>query len=113
MTPAEIMNMPSAQPSIRYSGQCARSMSSAAPRGVSCCAVTLAGALGILKLCVVTSCCLAGRSQCSTAGFEAGIKRHTAVDEETDTVHVVRIVRCQPDRGTADLVSLTDALVWN
>src|SRR3974390_951782 len=67
-TPAEIMNIPNAQPSMRYSGQCAAGLRLAA---------------GALTL--------------STSGLEAGIEGHAAVDEQADAVHIIGIVGCQPD----------------
>src|SRR5688500_10820618 len=78
IAPAEIMNMPSAQPSMRYSGQCA---------------------------------CSVRTGDMSASRLEAGVQRHAAVDEEADAMHVVRIVGCEPDRSSTDLVGLADALV--
>src|SRR5215469_1694792 len=79
-TPAAIMNIPSAQPSIRYSGQCRRSAS-----------------LAVM----------------SAARLEAGIERHSAVDEKTDAVDVVGVVGAQPHGGPSDLLGFPDPLVGN
>src|SRR6266702_2377537 len=84
--PAETMNMPNAQASMKYSGQCAAGL----------CFATVAG--------VLTG---------STSGFEARVESHSAVDEQADTVHVVGVVRCQPHGRAADFVGFADALVGN
>src|SRR5688572_18362073 len=93
-TPAEIMNMPSAQPSIRYSGQWARSESRAAG--------TPASGVGSLD-----------GSIRSASRLEAGIQRHAAIDEQADSRDVVGIVRGEPHHRAANLLRLTDALVRN
>src|SRR5271165_5960972 len=86
-TPAETMNIPNAQASMKYSGQCAAGLRLAA-------AVT-------------------GSATASTSGFESGVQSHSAVDEQADAVHVVRVIRCQPHGGAADFIGFADALVRN
>jgi len=46
-----------------------------------------------------------------TSSLEAGIKRHTAVDEERCALHVIGLIAGQPDRSAPDFLRLADALV--
>ena len=46
-----------------------------------------------------------------TSSLEAGIKRHTAVDEERCTLDAIGLIAGQPDRSAPDFLRLADALV--
>src|SRR5678816_152934 len=45
------------------------------------------------------------------SGLEAGVQRHTAIDEQADARDVVRVVGREPHRRATDLLRLADTLV--